>query len=71
MPRFEVGVGTAWHIHKDHMKYHDSDNSRVNFDGRTAAKIIEKVEDNVARYNLPTVDNYYDECITWIRDNIR
>jgi hypothetical protein len=66
MARFEVGEGTTWHIHKDHVKYHSSDNSRVNFSGSTAAKVIAKVKDNVDRYNLPTVDNYYDECIDWI-----
>ena len=69
MPRFDVGIGSEWHIHEDHIKFNNSINSRVNFDKKDAAKIIEKVNENVSRYNLPTVGNYFTDCIEWITKN--
>ncbi len=68
MPRFDVGTGSGWHIHHDHIKFGTSTNSRVNFNERSADAIITDIEAKVSRYNLHTGGDY-NNCIAWIRNN--
>ena len=74
MIRFEAGVGDAWHIHIDHMKFGNNNDSRVNFiTGETTRKQFRRnLGEKINRFGLNGIVDRQDfrDCITWIKDNL-
>ncbi|WP_157676779.1 hypothetical protein [Chryseobacterium sp. T16E-39] len=73
LTRVDAGKDSSWHIHKDHLKYGSIQQTRVDFNGRSLKKIMEKIADN-APINAPYLKSeeqkhYYEECLTWIENN--
>jgi|GEM_PF-4256105 len=66
---YDAGSGGDWHIHAGHIKYNGHVNSRVNFNSRAAAAILQDVNDRVQRYNLPITSTDYQSCINYINRN--
>ncbi len=67
--RYDAGAGADWHVHKGHIKYDGNNKSRVNFNQRQAAVILNEVAQKVARYSLPTNSIHYTKCLNYINDN--
>ncbi|GAB59474.1 eCIS core domain-containing protein [Rheinheimera nanhaiensis] len=67
--RFEAGEGADWHVHKDHVKFGSNQKSRVDFAGRNAQQILDKLADAVARYGLSTAGTNYQACVDYINAN--
>lgn len=67
--RFEAGDGADWHVHKDHVKFGSNQKSRVDFSGRNAQQILDKLADAVARYGLSTAGTHYQACVDYINAN--
>ncbi|MCS4308119.1 hypothetical protein M2404_002467 [Rheinheimera pacifica] len=67
--RFEAGEGADWHVHKDHVKFGSNQKSRVDFTGRNAQQILDKLADAVTRYGLSTAGTNYQACVDYINAN--
>ncbi|AEE47690.1 hypothetical protein [Cellulomonas fimi] len=64
---FRAGVGAAWHVHYDHVKYGSDAATRVNFPGRDVATIEAAVAAALAR----TTDRTgYEACRVWMNANL-
>lgn len=64
--RFEAGTGSAWHVHKDHVKYGTNNGTRVNFAGRNAAKILEQLGEVLDAYPGLANGSGLDACREYI-----
>lgn len=72
--KMDAGTADLWHIHKDHIKYGSIVETRVDFKGRSNAKIMEKIAEKVELYakyqqTVPQ-QTTYAQCIQWIDDYI-
>lgn len=64
---FRAGVGAAWHVHFDHVKYGSDAATRVNFPGRAPGTIEAGVTAALAR----TADRTgYEACRVWMNANL-
>lgn len=72
--RVEAGLADLWHVHKDHLKYGAITATRVDFNGRSRAKIMEKIEEKSELYapyrQTEPQQATYQACLAWIEDNI-
>lgn len=72
--RVEAGLADLWHVHKDHLKYAAIAETRVDFNGRSHTKIMEKIEEKSNLYapyrKTEAQQATYQACMEWISDNI-
>ncbi|MBU2071880.1 MAG: DUF4157 domain-containing protein [Gammaproteobacteria bacterium] len=50
--KFDAGSGSVWHIHYDHIKLGNNQDSRVNFNGRSKKEIRQELGEKIDRYGL-------------------
>jgi len=49
---FDAGNGAQWHIHHEHIKLGNMNDSRVEFNGRSKKEIRKELGEKISRYNL-------------------
>jgi hypothetical protein len=58
-----VGKGSGWHVHKDHVKYGNNNETRMNLFGRSQSDI----QNHVRTWGPMNDQSGYDDCMRYIR----
>lgn len=68
---YEAGIGSLWHVHKDHVKYNGDNSSRVNFAGRSKTSIRNEMKayHNTLGHSKGRHHTYI-QCRKWITRNL-
>jgi len=72
LERFDAGSGSVWHIHHDHIKLGNNQDSRVNFNGRSKKEIRKELGEKIERYGLNVGGDLaasFRECIDYINSH--
>lgn len=70
--RFDAGSGSVWHIHHDHIKLGNNQDSRVNFNGRSKKDIRQELGEKIDRYGLNVGGDLaasFRDCINYINNH--
>ncbi len=69
---FDAGEGGKWHIHYEHIKLGNNQDSRVNFNDRSKKEIRKELGEKIDRYGLNVggdLETSFKACIKYINDN--
>ncbi len=69
---FDAGEGGKWHIHHEHIKLGNNNDSRINFNGRPKKEIRKELGEKIDRYGLNVGGDLaasFRECIDYINAN--
>ena len=70
--RFDAGSGSVWHIHHDHIKLGNNQDSRVNFNNRSKKDIRQELGEKIDRYGLNVGGDLaasFRDCINYINSH--